>query len=123
LENDGFTCQQIRDIVCTRASFIRAGCAADHPLLLELRAARDAYVKRSGLATYLSQMLDGFATTSMRHCVLGWEDGRVVEGNVLRPIRDRARRVQDYIREKCHQDLPYVVEVHLGVGHVDVRYL
>jgi hypothetical protein len=121
--NDAFTCQQMRDIVCTRAHYIRAGCALDHPLLLELRAARDAYAKRFGLATYLSQMLDGFATTSMRHCVLGWEDGRVEQGNVLRPIRDRARRVQDYIREKYHRDLPYAVEVHLGVGLVEVRYL
>jgi hypothetical protein len=118
-----FTCQQIRDLVKTRGHYLMAGLDPGEAVVVGLTATRDEYLARVGLATYLSQMLDDVATMSMRHCVLGWPDGRVEMGNLLRPRQDRARPVQKYLREKYHQDLPYAVEVRLGVGHVVVRFL
>ena len=118
-----FTCQQIRDLVRTRGHYLMAGCEPGAAVVVELSKARDEYLADVGLGTYLSQMLDDVATISMRHCVLGWPDGRVAMGNLLRPVGDRARPVQRYLRRKYGEDLPYAVEVRLGVGQVVVRFL
>ncbi len=113
-----FNCQQIRDVVRTRAHYIMAGCPPDTPIIVELTQKRDEYLKQVGLATYLSQMLGKVAPLSIRFCVLGWPDGRIVDS-----FDQPKCLVQHYIRKHYHDDLPYAVEAQIGVGHVIAKFL
>lgn len=91
------------------------------PSVASLSVEIDYYVGRVGLPQYLSQMLGDAATAPMARCVLGWPDGRIFAGRLWRRPEQQLQR---YIRYECGRlDLPYVVEVHLGGGHVAVRYL
>jgi len=113
-----FNCQQIRDVVRTRAHYIMAGCPPDAPIIVELTQKRDEYLALVGLPTYLSQMLGKIATLSIRFCVMEWMDGRIID------TFDQPKcPIQQYIRKHYHDDLPYTVEAHVGMGHVIAKFL
>lgn len=112
------TCQEVRILMQAKAILIRSG--ADARAVSHLNRLRDVYVRRVGLATYLSQMLTSVATIEARQCVLGWRDGRVADQESFRGEGNRP--VQRYIRAHYRDDLPCVVEA-LIKGRVEVRYL
>lgn len=103
-----FTCQQMRDVVRARGHYLEAGVGRDNEVVKGLKLARNTYLEEAGLATYLSQMLDRYATEKVRFCVLGWDDGRVLDGaGCTQP----GWSVQRFVRTYYHNDLPFVVEI------------
>jgi len=109
----------MRDVVRTRGHYLQAGAGADNEIVRGLKLARDTYLDGVGLAHYLSQMLGKCATERMRFCVLGWDDGRVLDGTgCSRPEWS----VQRFIRTYYHNDLPFAVEVATNNG-VKVLFL
>jgi hypothetical protein len=111
-----FSCQQMRDLVRARGHYLMAGMLPDHPVVAGLKQQRDGYIRCVGLAAYLSQMLGEIASCPVSNCVLGWDDGRILD-NFNFPIS-----VQRFIRAHYSNDLPYVVEVNWD-GRVVARFL
>ena len=114
--NGAFTCQQIRDLVKAKGHYLMAGMSPQHPTVVNLRQQRDAYIEKVGLPTYLSQMLDDIAQVPIGKCILGWEDGRVME------FAGQAAPVQRHIRQYFARDLPFVVEAN-WCGRVEAKFL
>lgn len=111
-----FTCQQVRDLVKARGHYLMAGISPQHPTVFDLRQQRDAYIEKVGLSTYLSQMLDNIAQVPVDKCILGWEDGQVME------FAGQAEPVQRHIKRHFAQDLPFVVETN-RCGWVEAKFL
>jgi hypothetical protein len=116
-DNHHFSCQIIRNLIKTRGYYLMLGMSADHPVVVELRKRRDAYIQEVSLSCYLSQMLGNIAQAPLGKCLLGWEDGRIEE---FAP--DLITPVQHYIRRRFAGDLPFVVETTWN-GQVEARFL
>ena len=117
------TCQQIRNIVKTKGTLLDTGSVEHNGMVVNhLNKLRDKYIAKIGLPTYLSQMLlDKIAVLPVRHCTLVWEDGRRADNGIFRGEGNRP--IQKYIKTHYARNLPYKVEVELGVGHIEIRYL
>ena len=79
-----FKAREIRNILKSKAHCLRAGFPLDHMILSVLDEIRDDYVKRVGLATYLSQMLGDLANVSVQDCAFFDESERLIEVNLNR---------------------------------------
>lgn len=110
-------CQVVRDLVKVRGHYLLLGYPPDYPVVVDLRQRRDEYIHQVGLAHYLSQMLGPIATVPLCNCVLGWEDGRVMEFD-----QNMQSPVQKFIRHCFSNDLPCVIEVTLN-GRLEARFL
>lgn len=112
-----FSCQQMRDLVRARGHYLMAGMLPDHPVVEGLRQQRDIYIRYVGLAAYLSQMLGEIASCPLSNCMMGWDDGRVLD-NFNCPHLS----VQRFIRACYSNDLPYVVEANWD-GRIIAKFL
>ena len=118
-----FGAQAIRDVVRCRGRCLDAGFAPDHSLIITLEWIRNLYISRVGLPGYLSQMLGDVAQISMRFCTLCGVEGQSLDGRALMES-DQRRRLQYFIRDRFGiGDLPYRVEVALGVDQMREVYL
>ena len=119
------TAKEMRDVLKSKAHCLRAGFPADHMIITTLNEFREHYIKRAGLATYLSQMLGPFGKTAMQYCKLYAENGQPINVQL-----DGAHNqpVQRFIARRFSvETLPFRVEIRIRPGseaeHIEVRYL
>jgi len=118
-----FEAREIRNILKSKAHCLRAGFPSDHMILSVLDEIRDDYVRRVGLATYLSQMLGHLANVSVQDCTFLDESGQPIEvhlnGNGQQPV-------QRFIaRQFGRKDLPFRVDIRRqpDSSRIETRYL
>jgi hypothetical protein len=118
-----FKAREIRDILKSKAHCLRAGFSLDHTIISVFDEIRDDYVKRVGLATYLSQMLGDLANVPVQNCVFFDESGQPIEvhlnGKGQQPMQ---RFVARQFRRK---NLPFRVDVRRqpDSSRLERRYL
>lgn len=104
-----FQAQEIRNILKSKAHCLQAGFPVDHMIISVFDEIRDDYVRRVGLATYLSQMLGDLANIPVRNCAFFDESGQPIEvhldGNGQQPVQ---RFVARQFRRK---NLPFGVNI------------
>jgi hypothetical protein len=118
-----FKAREVRNILKSKAHCLRAGFPSDHMILSVLDEIRDDYVKRVGLATYLSQMLGDLANVPVQDCAFLDESGQPIEvhlnGNGQHPV-------QRFIaRQFGQKNLPFRVDVRRqpDSSRIETRYL
>ena len=118
-----FGAREIRDVLKSRAHCLRAGFPPNHIIIKTFNEIRDQYIKRVGLATYLSQMLGPIGNVPVQQCTLFGQNGRRIEvlsnGNYNQPL-------QRFIARHFQWDnLPTKVEVRKDSKprHIEARYL
>ena len=118
-----FKAREIRNILKSKAHCLRAGFPSDHMILSVLDEIRDDYVKRVGLATYLSQMLGDLANVAVRNCAFFDESEQPIEvhlnGNEQQPVQ---RFVAGQFGRK---NLPFRVDIRRqpDSSRIETRYL
>jgi hypothetical protein len=118
-----FNAREIRNILKSKAHCLRAGFPSDHVILSVLDEIRDDYVKRVGLATYLSQMLGHLANVPVQDCAFFDESEQPIEvhlnGNGQQPVQRFGAR------QFGPKNLPFRVDVRRqpGCGKIETRYL
>jgi hypothetical protein len=73
-----FEAQDVRLVLKNRSQCLRAGFPISHPIIVTFNEIRDEYIKRVGLATYLSQMLGPLAVVPISRCTLYQTDSREI---------------------------------------------
>jgi hypothetical protein len=118
-----FKAREIRNILKSKAHCLRAGFPLDHMILSVLDEIRDDYVKRVGLATYLSQMLGHLANVPVQDCAFLDESGQPIDihlnGKGQQPV-------QRFIaRQFGRKNLPFRVDIRRqpGSNRIETRYL
>jgi hypothetical protein len=118
-----FGTREIRDILKSKAHCLQAGFSANHVIIKTLNQIRSHYVKRVGLATYLSQMLGPVANAQLQYCTLYDEHGREIEfhlnGNSTVPLQ---RFIASHF---AWNNLPAMIKVQprSNTDRVEIRYL
>jgi hypothetical protein len=118
-----FEAREVRNILKSKAHCLRAGFPSDHVILSVLDEIRDDYVKRVGLATYLSQMLGHLANVPVQDCAFFDESEQPIEvhlnGNGQQPVQ------RFVARQFGPKNLPFRVDVRRqpGCGKIETRYL
>ena len=118
-----FSAREIRTILKSKAHCLQAGFPLDHIIISVFDEIRDDYVKRVGLATYLSQMLGDLANVSVQDCAFFDESERLIEvnlnGNGQQPVqRFVARQFEP-------KSLPFRVDIQRqpDSSRIETRYL
>ena len=118
-----FKAQEIRNILKSKAHCLRAGFPLDHMIISVFDEIRDDYVKRVGLATYLSQMLGDLASVPVQDCTFFDESGQPIEvylnGNGQQPVQ------RFVARQFGRKSLPFEVDIRRqpDSSRVETRYL
>jgi len=118
-----FKAREVRNILKSKAHCLRAGFPSDHMILSVLDEIRDDYVKRVGLATYLSQMLGDLANVAVRNCVFFDESEQPIEvhlnGNEQQPVQ------RFVARQFGRNNLPFRVDIRRqpDSSRIETRYL
>jgi len=118
-----FKAREIRNILKSKAHCLRAGFSSDHMILSVLDEIRDDYVKRVGVATYLSQMLGDLANVPVQDCAFFDESGQPIEvhlnGNGQQPVQ------RFVARQFGRKNLPFRVDVRRqpDSSRIETRYL
>jgi hypothetical protein len=118
-----FKAREIRNILKSKAHCLRAGFPSDHMILSVLYEIRDDYVKRVGLATYLSQMLGDLANVAVRNCAFFDESEQPIEvhlnGNEQQPVQ------RFVARQFGRKNLPFRVDIRRqpDSSRIETRYL
>jgi hypothetical protein len=118
-----FKAQEVRNILKSKAHCLRAGFPLEHMIISVFDEIRGDYVKRVGLATYLSEMLGDLANSPIQNCALLDESGQPIEihlnGNGQQPVQRFV--AQQFGRE----DLPFRVDIRRepDSSRIETRYL
>jgi hypothetical protein len=118
-----FKAQEIRNILKNKAHCLQAGFPLDHMIISVFDEIRDDYVKRVGLATYLSQMLGHLANVPMENCTFFDDRERLVE---VHPNGNGQQPVQRFVAQHFGpRDLPFRVDIRKqpGSNQIETRYL
>jgi hypothetical protein len=118
-----FNAREIRNILKSKAHCLQAGFPLDHTIISVFDEIRDDYVKRVGLATYLSQMLGDLANVSVQDCAFFDESERLIEVNLN---GNGQQPVQRFVaRQFGRKNLPFRVDIRRqpDSGRVETRYL
>jgi hypothetical protein len=118
-----FKAREIRIILKSKAYCLQAGFSSDHAIISTFDEITDDYVKRVGLATYLSQMLGDLANVPVQHCAFFDERDQPIEvhlnGNGQQPVQ------RFVARQFERKDLPFRVDIRRrpSSNQIDTRYL
>jgi hypothetical protein len=118
-----FQAQEIRNILKSKAHCLQAGFPLDHTIISVFDEIRDDYVKRVGLATYLSQMLGDLASVPVQDCTFFDESGQPIEvylnGNGQQPVQ------RFVARQFGRRNLPFGVNIRKqpDSSRIETRYL
>jgi hypothetical protein len=118
-----FNAREIRNILKSKAHCLRAGFPSDHAIISTFDEIRDDYVRRVGLATYLSQMLGDLANVPVQDCAFFDESERLIEvdlnGNGQRPVQ------RFVARQFERENLPFRVDIRRqpDSSRIETRYL
>lgn len=118
-----FKARDIRNILKNKAHCLRAGFPVDHMIISTSDEIRDDYLKRVGLATYLSQMLGDLANVPVQDCTFFDESDQQIEvhlnGNGQQPVQ------RFVARQFGWKDLPFRVDVRRqpDSDRTETRYL
>jgi hypothetical protein len=118
-----FEAREIRNILKSKAHCLRAGFPLDHMILSVLDEIRDDYVKRVGLATYLSQMLGDLANVAVRNCAFFDESEQPIEVHLN---GNEQQAVQRFVaRQFERKNLPFRVDIRRqpDSSRIETRYL
>jgi hypothetical protein len=118
-----FKARDIRNILKNKAHCLRAGFPLDHMIISTSDEIRDDYVRRVGLATYLSQMLGDLANVPVQDCTFFDENGQPVEVNLN---GNGQQPVQRFVaRQFGQENLPFRVDVRRqpDSDRTETRYL
>jgi len=118
-----FKAREIRNILKSKAHCLRAGFPLDHMILSVLDEIRDDYVKRVGLATYLSQMLGDLANVAVRNCAFFDESEQPIEVHLN---GNEQQAVQRFVaRQFGRKNLPFRVDIRRqpDSSRIETRYL
>jgi hypothetical protein len=117
-----FTARDIRDILKSKAHCLRAGFPVDHTIISALDEILDDYVRRVGVATYLSQMLGDLANVPAQNCAFFDESEQPIEfqfnGNGQQPV-------QRFIARHFEKKLPFRLDIRRqpDSNRIETRYL
>ena len=118
-----FEAREIREVLKNKAHCLRAGLSLDHIIISVFDEIRDDYMKRVGLATYLSQMLGALANVPVQNCVFFDESGHLIEV----PLNGNGRQpVQRFVaRQFGQKGLPFRVDIRRqpDSNQIETRYL
>ena len=118
-----FEARGIRHILRSKAHCLGAGFPVDHMIISVFDGIRDGYVKRVGLATYLSQMLGDLANVPVQNCAFFDESEQPVEvhlsGNGRQPVQ------RFVARQFGPKNLPFRVDIRRQIdsSRIETRYL
>jgi hypothetical protein len=118
-----FKAREIRNILKSKAHCLRAGFPLDHVIISVFDEILGGYVKRVGLATYLSQMLGDLANIPVQNCAFFDEMEQPIEvplnGNGQQPVQRFAAR------QFGRKNLPFRVDIRrrLDSSRIETRYL
>ena len=118
-----FRAQEIRNILKSKAHCLRAGFPLDHMIISVFDEIRDDYLKRVGLATYLSQMLGDLVNVPVQNCAFFDESGQPIEvhlnGNGQQPVQ------RFVARQFGRKNLPFGVDIQKqpDSSRIETRYL
>jgi hypothetical protein len=118
-----FKAREIRNILKSKAHCLRAGFPSDHMILSVLDEIRDDYVKRVGLATYLSQMLGDLANVPVQDCAFFDESEQPIEVHLNGSGQQPVQRF--VARQFGRKNLPFRVDVRRqpDSSRIETRYL
>jgi hypothetical protein len=118
-----FRAREIRDILKSKAHCLRAGFPSDNMIISIFDEILVGYVKRVGLATYLSQMLGDLANVPVQNCAFFDESEQPVEvhlnGNGQQPVQ------RFVARQLGPENLPFRVDIRRqpDSSRIETRYL
>jgi hypothetical protein len=118
-----FKTQEVRNVLKSKAHCLRAGFPLDHMIFSVFDEILDDYVKRVGLATYLSQMLGSLANVPVQNCTFFDEGGQPIEihlnGNGHQPVQ------RFVARQFERKNLPFRVDIRKppDFNRIEMRYL
>lgn len=118
-----FETREIRTILKSKAHCLRAGFPLDHMIISVFDEIRGDYVKRVGLATYLSQMLGNLANLPVQNCKFFDESGRPM---AIHLSGDEQQPVQRFVaRQFGRKNLPFRVDIRKdpNSSQIETRYL
>jgi hypothetical protein len=118
-----FSAREIRNILKSKAHCLQAGFPVDHIIISVFDEIRHDYVKRVGLATYLSQMLGDLANVSVQDCAFFDESERLIEVNLN---GNGQQPVQRFVAQQFgRKNLPFRVDIRRqpDSGRIETRYL
>ena len=118
-----FKAQEIRNILKSKAHCLRAGFPSDNTIISVLDEIRDDYVRRVGLATYLSQMLGDLANVPVQNCAFFDESERPI---VVHPDGNGQQPVHRFVAGRFGQEsLPFRVDIRRqsDSNRIETRYL
>jgi hypothetical protein len=118
-----FKARDIRNILKNKAHCLRAGFPLDHMIISTSDEIRDDYVRRVGLATYLSQMLGDLANVPVQNCAFFDESGQPVEVNLN---GNGQQPVQRFVaRQFGQENLPFRIDIRRrpNSSRIETRYL
>jgi hypothetical protein len=118
-----FKAREIRNILKSKANCLRAGFPLDHMIISVFDEILGDYVKRVGLATYLSQMLGDSANVPVQDCAFFDEGERPIE---VHPNGNGQQPVQRFVaRQFGRKNLPFRVDIRRQPhpGRIETRYL
>jgi hypothetical protein len=118
-----FNAREIRTILKSKAHCLQAGFPVDHIIISVFDEIRDDYVKRVGLATYLSQMLGDLANVSVQDCAFFDESEWLIEVNLN---GNGQQPVQRFVAQQFgRKNLPFRVDIRRqpDSGRIETRYL
>ena len=118
-----FKTSEIRNILKSKAHCLEAGFPLDHMIVSVFDEIVDHYVKRVGLAAYLSQMLGNLANVPVKNCEFFDESEQPIEvdfnGNGQEPVQ------RFVARQFGPKDLPFRVDIRRqsDSSRIETRYL
>jgi hypothetical protein len=118
-----FNAQEVRNILKSKAHCLQAGFPLDHTLISVFDEIRDAYVKRVGLATYLSQMLGHLANVPAQNCAFFDESKQPIEVHFN---GNGGQSVQRFVSQQFGpKNLPFRVDIQKkpNSNRIETRYL
>jgi hypothetical protein len=118
-----FNAREIRNILKSKAHCLQAGFPLDHMIISVFDEIRDDYVKRVGLATYLSQMLGDLANVSVQDCAFFDEGEQTIEVHLN---GDGQQPVQRFVAQQFgRKNLPFRVDIRRqpDSSRIETRYL
>jgi hypothetical protein len=118
-----FEAREIREVLKNKAHCLRAGFPLDHMIISVFDEIRDDYMKRVGLATYLSQMLGGLANVPVQNCAFFDESEQPIEVHLN---SNGQQPVQRFVaRQFGLMNLPFRVDIRRQAdsSRIETRYL
>jgi hypothetical protein len=118
-----FRAREIRNILKSKAHCLQAGFPLDHMIISVFDEILEDYVKRVGLATYLSQMLGDLANVPVQNCTFFNESEQPIE---IHLNSNGQQPVQRFVAQQFgRRSLPFRVDIRKqsDSSRVETRYL